>query len=778
MNRQRLVVFVYLAIGLLVLAVLIALTLNVPPSPDRLLPAALFCGLIVFTNTFGVRLPEGIVSLLPMTTIAAYLVTGLLPSGWAVFLGTLIYGGVRARYAEALNLRPPENWLRFLSLQAINATMHTISILAGGAIFQALGGRPPLERVTVADLPTLLALGLSFLVLNHLIAGLVIARRSRDELTAYIQILPRLFFYEGAPLIFAPLMALIYTQLGVVPFVLFTGFMITASLITRSLDLTSRRLERRVKELDTLQAVGRVLSSSLNLETILSTIHTQVAALMPARNFFVALYDRETDEVSFPLAIEDGRRVEWRSRRAGAGLTEHILHIRQPLLIERNIEATLERIGLEQIGKPAASWLGVPILAEQEPIGVIAIQSYATPAAYDASHQEILVTIAAQAAVAIQNARLYEQTDEALARRVQELASILRTTGEGILLLDTDYRVLAANRALTNYFGVAQAEITHRKLGTIDLADGQSLLGLIGFNTVQTLEEACTDVSESDAHHTQIVATMGQPERHLERTLTPVRDRERQTTGWLFVFRDISEEIELAQLREDMMHMLVHDLRSPLTVLQGSLDMMEMAIEEEKLDEVAFLEQMARRGGDRMLRMVNELLDISKLESGELPIRPRPVEPESLLREIVTRLNPLAKEAHIALELRADAALPDLHVDQTFMERVLNNLVDNAIKFTPDYGTVRLWAKMDPENDAALLVGVSDTGPGVPPEEQSLLFEKFQQTSAEGRRVGTGLGLPFCKLAVEAHGGDIWIESEPGKGSTFVMRLPTVEGEA
>jgi signal transduction histidine kinase len=119
---------------------------------------------------------------------------------------------------------------------------------------------------------------------------------------------------------------------------------------------------------------------------------------------------------------------------------------------------------------------------------------------------------------------------------------------------------------------------------------------------------------------------------------------------------------------------------------------------------------------------------------------------------------------------------------------VLTNLVDNAIKFTPDGGIVRLWARPDPETDVpSLLVGVSDTGPGIPPEAQSRLFKKFQQVvSIEGRRRGTGLGLPFCRLAVEAHGGRIWAESPSsiiesaaeGKGTTFVMRLPTVIGEA
>lgn len=774
MTRRQLFIYSYIASGIIILGVLMALAVSAPPSMVPWLAWVLFCGLIVFTDAFGVRLPAGVVSLLPMTTAAAYLVMGLVPAGWVAFVGTVIYGWVRALWHETLHLPAVPDRLYYLSLMAINATMHTGSILVGGVAYQALGGTLPLAHIRFDDLLPLLGLGLAYLAFNHVVAAIVIAARSRDELKGYARSLPHLLFYEGAPLIFAQLVALIYTQLGTLQFLLFTLLLIIASLITRSLALTSGRLERRIQELDSLQAVGQVISASLDVDTILAEIYTQVAALMPARNFYVALYDAEADEVSFPLAFEQGVQVTWRSRQTSSGLTEYLLETGEPLLMRKDVAVTLKKIGIDQIGTPAASWLGVPMLVEQQAIGVIAIQSLSTPNAYDISHREVLTTIAAQAAVAIQNARLYARTDEALARRVQELDSILQTTGEGILLLDDDYRVVAANRALGAFLGVAQAEITQRKVNAIDLAGERSLLALMGFRTFPALAVACREVSQDDGHHKQIVKMSGTPERHLERTLAPVRDRQGDSAGWLLVFRDISEEIELAQLREDMMHMLVHDLRSPLNVFQGSLEMMEMAIEEEKYDHLLTLEQMARRGSDQMLRLVNELLDISKLESGELPINVEPVPVDFLFRESATRLTPLAEAAHITFDLRMAKGLPALHVDVTLMERVVHNLVDNAIKFTPDHGAVTLWAKADPGDDGALLLGITDTGPGIPPDEVPRLFEKFQQTSATGRRVGTGLGLPFCKLAVEAHGGEIWIESEVGQGSTFVMRLPTV----
>ncbi len=454
----------------------------------------------------------------------------------------------------------------------------------------------------------------------------------------------------------------------------------------------------------------------------------------------------------------------------GEGLTEHLLRTRSPLLIRRDVRAALGQLGIEVIGRAAACWLGVPILAGGEALGVIAVQSYTTPGAYDTSHQEVLATIAAQAGVAIQNARLYARTDEALARRVQELDSILRTTREGMLLLDPEWRVLAANRALADFLGVPQSELSDAR------SDGdRPLVNLVGY-TRAALRADCQTLTSGEQARKQEIVILGPAERHVERTLAPVRDRDGEIAGWLLVFRDITEEVELARLKDDMTHMLVHDLRSPLTVLEGSLHFMGMAFAEQDADDFHKMLEMAQRSNTRMLGMVNELLDISKLEGGELSLNLEAVNVRSLLESIAMRFGTLADSVQISLEISAADDLPLLHVDRQLVERLLHNLVDNGIKFTPDGGHVRLWARRDPQfTPDYLLLGVSDTGPGVPLEEQPQLFEKFQQiASVEGRRAGTGLGLPFCKLVAEAHGGKIWVESEVGKGSTFIVMLPVV----
>jgi len=660
--------------------------------------------------------------------------------------------------------------------------MHTASILAGGLIFRAAGGGAPLLAVGWPQILPLVLLGLGYLGANYAIAALYITARRRAALRSYLRSLPNLVFYEGAPLLFAPLAALIYTQLGLGAFFVFALILVAASFITRSLAFTGRRLGRRVKELDSLRAVGQTLSASLDVETILRAIYDQAATLMPVQSFYIALYDPDTDEVSFPLAMENGERLRWQSRRAGNGLTEHILRTRAPLLIRGQVEPAVKALGLEHIGRPAACWLGVPLMAGLEPLGVIAVQSLDQPEAYDASHQEVLSTIAAQAAVAIQNARLYARTDEALARRVQELGSILTTTHEGMLLLDLDWRVLAANRALAGLVGVAQGELVGKTLrdGGPPLRPGQGepLAALIGY-TPGELQADCEALARGEEWTRKQIVIPGPPERHVERTLTPVRDREGGISGWLAALRDVTEEIQLARLKEDMTRMVIHDLRSPLTVIKASLDMMALAHGGEGGESFARLLAMAQRGGDQLLRLVNDLLDISRLEEGQQRLAPEPAAARALLEEAAARLAPLLASAQIAVEIAADPGLPLLYVDRGLIERVLNNLLHNAIKFTPDGGRISLWARPIGSANrpdlapAAMLVGVSDTGPGIPAAEQSRLFEKFRRLdSTHGRWTGSGLGLSFCKLSVEQHGGRICVESQEGQGSTFMLTLP------
>ncbi|MFQ5398917.1 MAG: ATP-binding protein [Anaerolineae bacterium] len=777
MNRKQRQLLTILANGL-TLMLLVSLTRPIPLGAFDFPAIFLFSVLILFTMVTGIVLGAGFVSLLPLSTIVAFLTIGLAPTAWLIYLCSWVYGFLRIRWAARLGLSSPtSDRLELFNLTAVNAVMNTFSILAGAAVYKATRGEVPLESVALADILSLVLLGLTYFAVNHAIFIAYASIKDRQQLQPYLRKLPNVLAFEAAPLVFAPLVSLIYTQLGQIHFLFLALALVVISLITRSLDRVRQRLERRVQELDSLQVVGQSLSATLDLETILSSVYSQVSRLMQASTFYVALYDEDKGEVSFPFVISEGERVSWAPRKIGNGLTEHLLRTRRPLLVRQNLAQVLEELNLERIGPLAETWLGVPLLAHDELLGIISVQSLTESNLYDEGHQELLMTIAAQAAMAIQNARLYAQTDRALARRVQELDSILRTTNDGILLLDPGLRILTANRAFTEFTGLVRGRLKGQLL--TELSSGAlSLMDVVGY-TLAELEQECQDVSEDGQRRKTSIMMPGPPERLVERTLATVHGRDGEIAGWLLIFRDISEEAKLARIRRDLTQMLVHDLRSPLSVIIGSLETIVAWLDIGVMEEMDQLLHIARTSGDRMLQLINDLLETYRLESGEVPLTVKHVQVQPFLNEISIQFDPLLDEAGMKFSLDIEDDLPPLFVDPGYVGRAVHNLLDNAIKFTPDYGRIRLWARLDTDG-SAILLGVSDTGPGIPPEAQGKLFEKFQRDiTTGGRRSGTGLGLSYCKLVAYAHGGDIWVESSgiPGEGATFIMRLPVVDQE-
>ena len=220
--------------------------------------------LVVFTHTFGVPLAGGRASLLPTATVAAFLVMGLVPAGWVAFLGALLHGAVRYHWAEELE-QPRLPPFAALGVAALNATLQTVSIVAGGAVYLWRGGVAPFAGAGWREGAYLVLLAATYLALNLLLAGLYLALQGRQSLQHYLRSLHKVFLFESWPLVFAPFMALTYIRLGLFQFGLMGLAIVVLSLVIRNLSLARRRLERRVSELDSLQAVGQALSASLDL---------------------------------------------------------------------------------------------------------------------------------------------------------------------------------------------------------------------------------------------------------------------------------------------------------------------------------------------------------------------------------------------------------------------------------------------------------------------------------------------------------------------------------
>ena len=256
----------------------------------------------------------------------------------------------------------------------------------------------------------------------------------------------------------------------------------------------------------------------------------------------------------------------------------------------------------------------------------------------------------------------------------------------------------------------------------------------------------------------------------------------------------LEKQKQLEEMRDSLNAMLVHDLRTPLTTMLVPLEMLnneDLGELEETQKEIVGMSLVSSR---RLLGLVNELLDVSKMEAGEMKVRHESLNPRVVIDE-ATRNIALAEydgAAHIERDVPTD--LPLLQADQELLTRVLINLLGNAVKFTPRGGTITLGARQCQPLDvmpervrktltkkqvedlqpSALLFTVKDTGEGIPAGDLDKIFDKFGQveTRKSGRKMSSGLGLTFCKLAVEAHGGAIWVESEPNQGSTFSFTIP------
>ena len=246
-------------------------------------------------------------------------------------------------------------------------------------------------------------------------------------------------------------------------------------------------------------------------------------------------------------------------------------------------------------------------------------------------------------------------------------------------------------------------------------------------------------------------------------------DRERRYTD------EIAESYrrlrELERLRDDLTYMIVHDLRTPLTSLLTGLQTVPLVGDlNETQDEML---QIATDGGEILLGMINDLLDVEKMEQESVPLERTLISPETLISQAIAQVTLLAAAEELTLTPEIAPNTPNFTGDEDKLRRTLVNLMGNAIKFTPRGGVVTAGVSCGPEN--SLLFFVRDTGEGIPADALDRVFEKFGQveTRQAGRKMSTGLGLTFCKLAVEAHGGRIWAESAPGAGSVFFFTLPS-----
>jgi signal transduction histidine kinase len=336
-------------------------------------------------------------------------------------------------------------------------------------------------------------------------------------------------------------------------------------------------------------------------------------------------------------------------------------------------------------------------------------------------------------------------------------------------------RLVMANSRVEWLLNARLQESVGRTMGDVvgELADTVGVHNL--FNSPEA-HELAERVRENPSEITRRRYTFNQPTfRAIEEISLPVMGHNNDVLGRMFILRDITQEYELESYRNEMSHMLVHDLRSPLggviTGVHTAMDEIDVGNPPD-LAMVQIMLGVALNSGKSLLRLVESILDIHKLETGNVPLHVEPTHLPILAERARTTLEQNAKEANINVIVETPDDLPRVSADADKMERVFINLLDNALRYTPKGGNV--WISIEC-GDGVQMVTIRDSGEGIPAEMWDRIFERFVQADTSRRKRGTkgsGLGLTFCKLAVEAHGGRIWVDAGPEGGAAFHFTLP------
>ncbi len=404
------------------------------------------------------------------------------------------------------------------------------------------------------------------------------------------------------------------------------------------------------------------------------------------------------------------------------------------------------------VGAPGIqSELAVPLRRAGVCLGVLNVESTARDA-FRPEDVRLVESLADNVALALDNARLHQT----IVAHDERLQAVIRSARDGMMLVGTDGRMLVLNDTALRLL---------EQPGSSDAWVGRPFAELVaglGRRPRRALE-AVIQVASAPGSAPRVAGYQGA--RYSVRCLGHGVTAHGVSLGRLVVLRDVTEDKRLEQMREDLARTMVHDLRGPLTVMTAALDMMRALPEAE----AAAMREHAYRAALDMIALVDGILDISRLEQGSFPLERRSVALAPLVAELVDQAAPVATAKQLRLRDQVAASTPLAWADPALLQRVVRNLIQNAIKFTPAAGTIVVGA-----SDHApgwLRLAVEDTGPGIPDDLKGRLFEKFAVGRSEGR--GTGLGLAFCRLVVEAHGGRIWLEKGHRGGARFVFTLPT-----
>lgn len=504
--------------------------------------------------------------------------------------------------------------------------------------------------------------------------------------------------------------------------------------------LESRRqtasLQRRLDELETLTRLARTITASLDVDTALTAIVEAAVELTSAEEGSLLLLDRETGELymraarNFQEEFVRTFRLPVKDTLAGS-----VIRTGQSVLLDENTPQKIKTTYLVQ------SLLYVPLILNGQIFGVLGVDNRQNRLPFTEHHVKLITALAEFAVIALENSRLFTET----AAERRKLETILTKVDDGVIILDGDQRLILVNDVVKDALRLGEGNLAGRPFR--DVFNQPALIELL-----DTLGQSLSNRGELSLDDGRVFNVQ----------VSPIPE-----VGLAFTLSDITNLKKLDRIKTDFVQTVSHDLRSPLTAILGYVELIERAgqINDLQRDFIRRVQVSVHN----ITSLVDDLLDLGRIESG-FDSRKETVHLDQILRYSVDGLKKQLAERNHKLELVLPDTFPPIFANPVQMRQMVDNLLDNSLKYTPVGGTIRVAGATEQNQ---IILQISDSGIGIPSLDLPYIFDKFYRASnASSDTIGTGLGLAIVKSIVDNHQGRIWVDSTVGKGTSFTIVLP------
>ncbi len=543
---------------------------------------------------------------------------------------------------------------------------------------------------------------------------------------------------------------------------------------TRALADAMERLTQERDRVEILYTITSQLASSLDLDRVLNRALELAVKAVGAERAAILMVEQDSGRLIYRAALGTDRVLPpggaaTRFSR-GEGLGGWVVEHREAVIVSDVLEDErwVRSLDNEEAYRSA---LAVPLISGDEVQGVLLL-FHSRPDHFDSDHLLLVEAAAIQVANAIGNAELYGLIRDQAARlgdmlKTQQVEAaksqaILEGVADGVIVADADGRVILFNAAAERILALPREE-----------ALGKSTDDLLDIYRSKEWTEAVARWAEpgmSYAVEEYLAARLEIGDRIVSVHLAPVLMRD-EFLGTVSVFRDVTAEVQAERAKTEFVSMVSHELRTPMTSIKGYVDLLLMGAAGFMTEDAQRFLKIVSSNVDRLTILVNDLLDISRIESGRMKIEPQPMRVEEVIEQVIAEMEARAIEKRLTLTADVPADLPPVYADPDRVTQVLANLVANACHYTLHDGRVNVSAARQGE---MVRITVEDTGIGIAPEDIDRVFDRFFRADdpVVQNAPGTGLGLSIVKSLVEMQGGEVSVESELGRGSKFTFTIP------